>query len=154
MARRSAKTTVTNAVQTMIAAAQPYPEVPAHVKLRPGDHPFWDAIVRAKARDEWLGPDLVVAAQLARCQHDIEVETQMLDSEGSVIENARGTPVMNPRHTILEQLARREMALMRSLRLAGVATGELRDVEKARKIQKQADQVREDLTEDADLLAV
>ena len=154
MARRSAKTTVTNAVQTMIAAAQPYPEVPAHVKLRPGDQPFWDAIVRAKARDEWLGPDLVVAAQLARCQHDIEVETSMLDSEGSVIENARGTPVMNPRHTILEQLARREMALMRSLRLAGVATGELRDVEKARKIQKQADQVREDLTDDADLLAV
>ena len=153
MARRSAKTTATNAVQTMIAAAQPYPEVPKHVKLREGDQPFWDAIVRAKARDEWLGPDLVVAAQLARCQHDIEEETTLLDAEGSVIENARGTPVMNPRHTILEQLARREMALMRALRLAGVATGELRDVEKARKIQKQADQVREDLADDALLAA-
>jgi len=153
MAKRMAKTTADGAVRTMLTAAMPVPEVPSHVKLREGDVPFWDVIVRAKSRDEWSGPDIVVAAQLARCQHDIEVESKLLDSEGSVIENNRGTPVMNPRHTVLEQLARREMALMRSLRLAGVALGEQRDIDKARKIQKQADQAREELESD-DLLAL
>ena len=108
--------------------------------------------MRARARDEWSDADLVVAAQLARCQRDIEAESLMLDGEGSVIENQRGAPVMNPRHAVLEQLARREMALMRSLRMAGVATGDRRDLEKTRKIQRQAESVREELAED-DLLA-
>lgn len=153
MPKKAARTTVDGAVRTMLAAALPVPEVPKHVKLREGDMPFWDSIVRARARDEWLGPDIVVAAQLARCQHDIEEESRLLDAEGSVIENQRGTPVMNPRHTVLEQLARREMALMRSLRLAGVAIGEQRDVDKSRKIQRQADKAREEVSDD-DLLAV
>lgn len=153
MAKRQARTTAANAVQVMLNAAAPIPDVPKHVRLREGDMPFWDSIVRAKARDEWLGPDLIVAAQLARCQHDIEEESRLLDAEGSVIENNRGTPVMNPRHTVLEQLARREMALMRSLRLAGIAIGEQRDVDKARKIQRQADKAREEVSDD-DLLAV
>lgn len=108
--------------------------------------------MRARTRDEWSAPDLVVAAQLARCQHDIENESASLDTEGSVIENNRGTPVMNPRHAVLEQLARREMALMRSLRMSGAAAGDKRDVEQARKIQRQAEKVRDELA-DEDLLA-
>lgn len=108
--------------------------------------------MRARARDEWTDADLVVAAQLARCQHDIERESKALDGEGSVIENQRGTPVMNPRHAVLEQLARREMALMRTLRIGGSVTGDRRDLEKARKIQREAERAREELADD-DLLA-
>lgn len=151
--KRKAATTAESAVKAMVNAAMPVPEVPKNVTLRPGDIPFWDSIVRAKTRDEWLGPDLVVAAQLARCQHDIEKESVLLDGEGSVIENNRGTPVMNPRHAVLEQLARREMALMRSLRLAGVAIGRQENMDTARKLQKQAEKARQEV-EDDDLLAM
>ena len=104
----------------MVNAASPLPGIPGHVRLRPDDLPFWEGVVRARARDEWTEADLVVAAQLARCQRDIEHEQISLDSEGSVIENAKQTMVMNPRHAVLEQLARREMALMRSLRIGKV----------------------------------
>jgi hypothetical protein len=113
---------------------------------------FWDAIVRARAYDDWQSSDLVVAAQLARCQADIEVEQTELAVEGTVIVNDRGTKVVNPRVSILEQFARREMALMRCLRMGGKPVGESRDLVKGAKLQQQADQTREELLED-ELLA-
>lgn len=141
------------AIQAAKDAASPLPEVPAHVRLRDDDHTFWVDIVKARARSEWTQADLVVAAQLARCMADIEAESITLDDEGSVLTNERGTKVMNPRHAILEQLSRRQMALMRSLRIAGVATGDTRDLEKARKLQRQAEEVQKEITADDDLLA-
>ena len=52
-----------------VAAAQavalgPIPP-PAHVALRDGDRPFWDAIVTARPRDTWTDIDLTTAANLA-----------------------------------------------------------------------------------------
>src|SRR4051812_27632861 len=102
-----------SAVKAMVDAAKGPPTVPGHVALREGDQSFWDGIVRARARDEWTTPDLVVAAQLARCQADIETEQVELDREGTMVKNDRGTQVMNPRCAVLEQLSRRQMALMR-----------------------------------------
>jgi hypothetical protein len=150
--KKAPSTTASSAVKAMLDAATPLPEAPKHVRLREGDLPFWHDVLRARARDEWTPSNLVVGAQLARCMADIERESALLDSEGSVIENQRGSPVMNPRHSVLEQLARREMALLRSLQMVGVATGEKRDVEKSRQIQRQAEAVRETLA-DEDLLA-
>ncbi len=66
---------------------------------------------------------MIVAAQLARCQADIESESARLDAEGAVIENQRGTPIMNPRHSVLEQLARKELALMRAITLVVATRG-------------------------------
>lgn len=152
MTRKKRSDSAAAAIAAMVNAAKPLPNLPGHVHLRPEDLPFWEGIARARARDEWTDADLVVAAQLARCQHDIERESKALDVEGSVIENQRGTPVMNPRHAVLEQLARREMALMRTLRIGGSVTGDRRDLEKARKIQREAEKAREELADD-DLLA-
>jgi hypothetical protein len=140
------------AVAAAVNAAKGLPEVPAHVRLRPEDLPFWDGIVRARAREEWTGPHLVVAAQLARCQQDIEVESITLDGEGTVVTNDRGTPVCNPRVAVLEQLARREMALMRSLAISGRVAGDPRHLDASRRIQREADKTREELAED-ELLA-
>ena len=120
--------------------------------MRDGDRPFWDSIVRARSRDEWTPADLVIAAQLARAQADIEFESKQLDLEGSVVENARGTQVMNPRVTVLEQLARREMALMRTLQMGGSARGRKEDVLKQRTLEHQARAAKESLA-DEDLLA-
>lgn len=152
MPRKQRSDSAQAAINAAIAAASPLPELPSHVRLREQDHPFWDNILKARAREEWTNSDLVVAAQLARCMADIESESLKLDVEGSVLENQRGTPVMNPRHSVLEQLARREMALMRSLQMIGSAKGDKRDVENARKLQNQAAMARDEVTQD-DLLA-
>lgn len=141
------------AVKAMVNASLPDIEPPGHAKLRDKDLPFWGDIINSRARDEWSRTDLVIAAQLSRCQSDIETEAAALDIEGSVIENQRGTPIMNPRHSVLEQLARRELALMRSLGLAGhTVKGNQRDLQDARKMQRQASKLKDEL-EDEDLLA-
>lgn len=148
--KRTRSDSAASAVLAMEAAAEPLPSAPKHVRLREGDRPFWDGIVRARARDEWSGSDLVVAAQLARCQYDIELESQALDVESTVVTNAKGTQVMNPRVAVLEQLARREMALMRTLRMGGRYS---REEVGPRRIQRQSEYLREELAEEEELLA-
>lgn len=86
------------------------------------DHemPFWNTII--SARHEWTDIDLIHAANLSRCLASIEENTQKLRYEGDVLENARGTPVMNPRFTVLEQLSRRSVALSQKLHIHANAT--------------------------------
>lgn len=128
------------AVDAMLNAAKPLPALPAHVKLRKGDWPFWEGVLRARSRDEWTESDLVVGAQLARCQRDIEDEQQALDAEGSVVENQRGTMVANARFAVLQQLAQREMMLLRALRIAGPVPAE--DLNNRRGLERAASKLR------------
>jgi hypothetical protein len=150
--KRNRADSASSAVKAMLNAAQDTIKAPAHVKLRDGDQVFWEDVVCARARDEWTETDLVVAGQLARCLRDIEDEQQALDGEGTVIKNDKGTPVVNPRVSVLEQFARREMALMRTLRMGGRVAGAARDEAPGRKIERQSRKLREEL-EDDELLA-
>ena len=95
---------------------------PAHVSLRYGDRPFWDAIVSARATSTWNTSDLEQAANLARCKADIERLQKELTEQGDIIENDKGTQVINPRHTLLEVLSRRSVALSRMLHVHAEAT--------------------------------
>lgn len=137
-----------SAVKAMANAAKAIPQPPAHVKLRPQDEPFWPGIYKARSVDEWTEAHLVIGAQLARSMADLEKQQLLLDSEGTVMENARGTMVMNPRVSVLEGLARREMALMRALGLTGKANVDPRDAQGKRKIEQQSRKLREELEDD------
>ena len=150
--KRKPTHTAENAVKAAVAAAKGALQPPAHVRLRDVDQPFWAGIVCARARDDWSEADLVVVAQLARCQRDIEVESETLEGEGTVVTNDRGTQVCNPRVMVLEQLARREMALMRTLRMGGRVSGDGRDDQARRKLESKARQTKAELEED-ELLA-
>ena len=150
--RRARSDSAAAAAKAMMDAGSSLPVVPGHVKVRPGDGAFLDGILRSRTRDEWTPPDLVVAMQLARCQADIEKEHAMLEDEGSVIDNFKGTPIVNPRHAVLEQLSRRELALLRALQMVGSARGDKRDVEQSRNLQRQAEKTIGALA-DEDLLA-
>lgn len=153
MAKKSPSNSAASAVKAMVNAARPLPNFPAHLRQRPAEKPFWEAIVKSRARDEWSENDLIVAAQLARTQYEIEATADLLESEGAVIVNFRGTQIMNPRQSVMEQLARRQLALMRSLRMSGASTGvDKRDLDKARKVERSSRAAREELEED-DLLA-
>ena len=136
----------------MLSAAQVPIEVPAHIEVTEEALAFWPAIIEARAREEWIGVDLIIAGQLAQCQSDMDREGRTLRDEGSVIENNRGTPVMNPRHSVIETLARREMALMRALRMGGKVVEDPRSKAGARKIEQESKRLRAELVED-DLLA-
>lgn len=141
------------AINAALAAVAPPIEPPGHVRLSEREMVFWPGIIKSRSRDEWSAADLVVAAQLARCQSDIELESEALKSEGSVLRTDKGTPVMNPRHAVMEQLSRREMALMRTLQMGGSAKGQKATFENARKLQRQAEKAKEEMSDD-DLLAM
>lgn len=103
-------------------------EPPKHVKLRDCDWPFWYAITSARATSSWNDTDLAKAANLARCQADIERLALEAYEEGDIIKNDRGTPIVNPKHSLLETLSRREVALSRALHVHTEATvGRSRD---------------------------
>lgn len=135
-------------MKAMLNASLGTIQPPAHVKLRDGDQVFWDGVVRARARDEWTETDLVVAGQLARCLHDIEKEQVSLDYEGTVVQNEKGTQIVNPRVSVLEQFARREMALMRTLRMGGRVAGAARDEQATRKVERQSAKIRDELEDE------
>ena len=151
--RRPPRTSAEAAVKTMMQAGLPPLEPPAHVRLRALDRPFWDAILKARGRDEWMDYDLAVVAQLARCQADIERESRALERESTVIEGDRGT-VANPRCSVLQQLTLRELSLMRILRIAGRDAGLTSEKDAAqRKLLRQAEKAHAQLKDEEDLLA-
>lgn len=152
MARRARQSvdSVLGAVAAMAAAQSPLPEPPAFVALNERQRSVFDEVLGELAREEWTPSKLRVAAQLARCQCDIEDQEIALAEEGPVVPNQRGTMVMNPRHTVLQQLSQRQLALMRCLGVTAVSLTPKGDLANARKLQQQATQL---LSEESALLA-
>ena len=132
-----------NAAQARMVQVK-VPEPPDHVNLREGDRPFWDSIVRARDYESWTSADLEQAANLARCKADIERLQVEITDEGDTIINARGTPIVNPKHTLLETLSRRGVALSRVLHVHAEATvGESRHQTKRSSMQREAEEIRQ-----------
>lgn len=150
--KRQRVDTAQGAVNAMESAAT---EIlpPDHCNLRPGDMPFWRSIVKARDAKLWTDADLENAANLARAKADIERIQKELDKEGDVIINARGTPVVNPRHQVLETLSRKCMAISRMLHIHAEATsGKARDEKPRNKAAKDAQVILSNLDDD-DLIA-
>jgi hypothetical protein len=144
--------TVSGAIDNLQEALKPLPAIPAHVKLRDCDKPFWIDILRARARNEWTELDLILAAQLARCQADIEIEQDKIYAEGSITVNDRGTSVTNPRLRALNELKQSQLATVKALALNATAKADPRDIGKKRQAFFSAREVAEEAQED-DLLA-
>lgn len=131
---------------------------PGSVKLRDADWPIWVSIVRARARDEWSEIDLYHAANLTRCLSDIERISGELAERGDTYSNDRGTMCVNPKHSILETLSRRGVALTRLLHLhAQALVPDLRKLGPVRETEQKGRETRKQLEaaggEDDGLLA-
>ena len=138
--RRKRSDSAAAAVAAMQAVALGPIDPPEHVALRDGDRPFWDAIVTARARDTWTGPDLVAAANLARCLADVERLQGEVNTEGDVIGDK-----LNPKHRLIETLSRRAVTLADALHVHALATqGRARDASNALALERAARQDDDD----------
>lgn len=138
--RRRSDSAAAAVVASQAAALGPL-DPPEHVALRPGDRPYWDAIVTARARDTWNDVDLTTAANLARSQADIERLQRDVDAEGYVIDDK-----INPKAKLVETLSRRTVALSRVLHVHAEATvGRSEDAANALQNERQARQDHDDL---------
>ena len=127
---------------------------PSHVQISANAMPYYLDVVRARAREEWNPHQLTVAAQLAECMAEQVEVRAVIAVEGWTVTNAKGTVVPNPHVSISEQLARRQMALGRSLQMIGRAIGDPRAPLNKRKNEKTARELAKEVAdEDEDLLA-
>lgn len=148
MSKRNPSNTVASTTEAFISASSEL-EVLEHIHLRERDYPFWRSIVRARPQSMWTDADIENAANLARCKSDIERLQMEIDAEGDTIENQRGTMVVNPKHTLLETLTRRMVALSRMLHVHAEATiGESRDQKKSSTAEGSARKVLQDADDD------
>lgn len=110
---------------------------PAHVPLEVCDWPFFENVIEEFARSEWTEHQIELAAMLARTMANLESEQRLLRSEGFTAKTDRGTPVANPRVSIVKGLAGDILAFRRSMSLhARAQMGEARDVAKRQGIAK------------------
>ena len=136
----------------MLRARPPSP--PAHIEMPDYVMPHWWSIVRARDYSAWTDTDLELAANLACCLADTEQLRREIREEGNVITNAKGTPVANPKHALLEQMSRRSVALSKLIHVHAEATaGKSRDDAKRSQKQREMDDAASGATGDDGLIA-
>ena len=119
---------------------------PGHVPLVDADLPFWDNIIAEKAKAEWTAHDLEIAALLARAIRRLEAEETKLDDENTVMENAGGTPMQNPRIRVIADLHARVIKYRQTLGIHNRGkNGEKRDTDKR---SDKAKAIETDLSDD------
>jgi hypothetical protein len=155
MTNRKPHSTLCNSVAAAVSAAQAVAAgdipVPDCVTLRAVDLPFWQRVTRARAREEWTDADLIVAVELAQTMADIKIERGLLAVEGSVLTNERGTPVANPRFTVLQSLTQRQMALFRGLQMQPTVNGKrAREMAGKRETERKARAAHRQVTDELD----
>jgi hypothetical protein len=130
--RRERIDSVAAAVGVMASAGRAI-QPPSNVPLEAGDMGFFASVLAEFARSEWTAHQLELAAMLARTMADLEREQRELRSEGSVVATEKGTPVVNPRKSVVQMHAASILSFRRSLSLhARAQGGEARDVGKRR----------------------
>lgn len=146
--KRQRTDTAKGALNTMRGALTKI-EPPKHCHMPELAMPFWEEIVSTRANDSWTKPDLSNAANLARTKADIERISKQVEEEGDIVINARGTQIVNPKHTLLETLSRRVVQLSRMLHVHAEATqGKSRDQVKQSKAQADAQNAMQQLEDD------
>ncbi|WP_455918842.1 terminase small subunit [Ensifer canadensis] len=151
MAKRKARIDSAAEAVRVMAKATTEIEPPANVPLDAEDLPFFRNVIAEYARSEWSSHQLELAAMLARTMADLTREQKLLRDEGGVAYSEKGTPVANPRKSIVQMHASSILSFRRSLSLhARAQAGEARDVAKRREAAKD---IESDNPLDDDLLA-
>ncbi|MBX5279120.1 terminase small subunit [Rhizobium sp. NLR10a] len=137
MAKRKAR--IDSAAEAVRVMAKATADIlpPDNVPLDDEDLPFFRNVISEYARSDWSAHQLELAAMLARTMADLTREQKLLRDEGGVAYSEKGTPVANPRKSIVQMHASSILSFRRSLSLhARAQAGEARDVAKRRAAAK------------------
>lgn len=137
MVKRKARIDSAEEAVRVMASAIVEIQPPANVPLDEQDVPFFRNVISEYARSEWSAHQLELAAMLARTMADLTREQKLLRDEGGVAYSEKGTPVANPRKSIVQMHASSILSFRRSLALhARAQVGEARDAAKRRDAAK------------------
>lgn len=151
--RKQRSDSVAAAVKAMDNAQLPPLMPPVMMRLPESAMVYWHSIIESRARDEWTPADLISAANLAKCQGQIQDEELLLEHEERVTMDIFGKMIVNPRFTVVETLNKRVFALMRSLRMGGKPAGELKQFANGKVVEGESRDVSRTADESDGLLA-
>lgn len=138
MAKRKARIDSASEAVRVMGKATAEISPPSNVPLDDEDLSFFHNVIAEYARSEWSAHQLELAAMLARTMADLTREQRLLRDEGGVSYSEKGTPVANPRKSIVQMHASSILSFRRSLSLhARAQAGEARDVAKRRSAAKE-----------------
>jgi len=139
MARRERADAAAAQVKVMAAATREI-HPPSNVPLSDADLPFFASVLAEFARSEWTAHQLEIAAFLARTMADLESDQRLMRQEGPILTTEKGTPVVNPRKTVIQMNASAILSYRRSLAIhARAQGGEARDVAKRREMARETE---------------
>ena len=117
MKSRDDKNTIASSVDGFQGSIQSV-ALPEGVQLRSDEEIIiWDQFTRARAREDWRDMDLILLAKVVRMEADIREHQSTLDRSGVLISNKRGTLIPNPLLAVVDNLERRQLAVIRSMSL-------------------------------------
>lgn len=132
--KRKSASTSKEAQQKAVVGSFVNIKPPEHVAMEKDDMPFFESVIAEFARSTWTNHALEIASILARTMCDMEREQRLLREEGSISYTEKGTPVANPRKTIVQMHASSILSLRKSLGMdARGKGGDARDIEKKKK---------------------
>lgn len=132
MSRKARIDSASEAVRVMASATKAI-SPPSNVPLDAEDLPFFANVIAEFAKSEWSAHQLELAAMMARTMADLEREQRVMRGEGSVVFTEKGTPIPNPRKTIVQMHSASILSFRRSLALhARAQGGDARDIGKRR----------------------
>lgn len=119
MTRKKALSTGSHAhVLKLVAELSTTVALPDGVILRnDAEMTIWRQFTGARAMDGWRDFDLLIVAKAVRLEADIRAYQATLDAQGAIVQNDRGTQIVNPLLSVVDALQRQQLALIRSLSL-------------------------------------
>lgn len=128
MARKQRIDSATAAVKVMQGAVADELMPPEHANLNQAAMPFWRAIVRGRAREEWEGTPALMATAASLAWTQWQVSKLRAEIEADPLPDAKAVQRVS-------DLQRLEMGYLRVLQQHGrAAQGEARDVTKRREV--------------------
>lgn len=101
-----------------------YPDPPEGIQLKTMERIIWNQFITLRSPSDWRTYDLVQLAKIVKIENRIREQDAALEEEGDIVENAQGTPVANPRYTIMSKLHAQQIQMARSMSFfTGVVEG-------------------------------
>ena len=106
-----------NSAAFLVDALKHSTEVPDFIELTDDEKKYWPQFARARAAVDIRDMDYILIGKLARLECQIVNYSAIMDEQGVIITNPKGTPIQNPLMGIINQLQRVQLAIISSMGL-------------------------------------
>lgn len=94
---------------------------PAHIPLDETEILHFDSIIAEKANSEWTAHEIDIAASFAWAMHQLNEQTRLMTTEGTIVVVADGQSKVNPRLKAVSSFFAMVLSYRRTLGINGAA---------------------------------